>query len=570
MYISKAEEAREIKRFKDKRCSFFIGLKRFKRRIALNNKNYLAERKQKYKYLLDNINGNSLDEIQREIVLSEEDNTLVIAGAGSGKSLTIIGRILYLVECGVNPNDILCLSFTNMASNNLRKSLSKNGVDMKVYTFHKLGASILRSNGVSINMVDKKVLPLIIDKVLRKHDLLDILPDYDFHDMGTGDFRYLHYLLSLETKEIYHLKDLFSTFINLFKGCNYEIEKFDYFLEMNIKENDSFKRKRNEKLLLLAREIFKEYKYFLDKNRCIDFYDMINKAVNIVEKYGIRNYKYIIIDEYQDTSLVKCELIRAIKDKTGAKLMAVGDDFQSIYQFAGSNLKVFLNFSSFFPHTKIFKLQKTYRNSIDLLNIMGKFILKNKKQIYKRLLSDMVNKYPIYIYYYNKNINEVLGEVLNQVNDDVLILGRNNSDVSGIKPDKGRTMTIHKSKGLEADNVIIVNLEDGINGFPNKIIDDDLLKFVKDDYDDYPYAEERRLFYVAMTRTKNNNYLLVNKNKPSIFVEEIINENPNIKIIDKVFYCPKCQGILIQRNGRYGKFYGCQNYPKCTFTRKVD
>jgi len=78
--------------------------------------------------------------------------------------------------------------------------------------------------------VDKKVLPLIIDKVLGKHDLLDILPDYDFHDMGTGDFRYLHYLLSLETKEIYHLKDLFSTFINLFKGCNYEIEKFDYFL----------------------------------------------------------------------------------------------------------------------------------------------------------------------------------------------------------------------------------------------------------------------------------------------------------------------------------------------------
>ena len=111
---------------------------------------------------------------------------------------------------------------------------------------------------------------------------------------------------------------------------------------------------------------------------------------------------------------------------------------------------------------------------------------------------------------------------------DYLIIGRNNSDIKDIKQ---KSMTIHKSKGLEADNIIIVGLEDKINGFPNKIVNDNVLKYVLNDKDSYPYEEERRLFYVALTRTKNNNYLLVNKNKPSIFVEELIKDNSNIKII---------------------------------------
>ena len=147
------------------------------------------------------------------------------------------------------------------------------------------------------------------------------------------------------------------------------------------------------------------------------------------------------------------------------------------------------------------------------------------------------------------------------------MLGRNNKDILGIKH---KCMTVHKSKGLEADNVIIVNLEDGINGFPNKIVDDDLLKFVKRDCDNYPFAEERRLFYVAMTRTKNANYLLVNKKRPSRFVEELLLENKNIKIMNDILYCPKCHGRLILRGGRYGKFYGCQNYPNCRHTRSLN
>ncbi len=564
MYTSKLEIYNKLNSKKE--FHFFNYEKRLNRKILRSNKRYLKEKQLKYKYLLDNINGYSLDEIQREIVLSEEDSTLVIAGAGSGKSLTILGRILYLVECGINPDDILCISFTNMASNSLRKSLLKCGINMDVLTFHKLGVNILKDNGMGTNLIDEKVLSNLALKILSNYNILDILPDYNFIDIGNGNFDDLHHLLSLESKEFYYLKNLIVTFINLFKGCGYKISEFDQFLKQNEKEKEKFKRTRNKKLLNIIKEVYQEYTFILNKNNSIDFHDMLSKATFAVEKFGVRNYKYIIVDEFQDTSLVKCELLKIIREKTGAKIMAVGDDFQSIYQFTGSNLDVFLNFNSFFPHTKIFKLEKTYRNSSELLDIMGRFILKNKKQIRKKLISDKKNSNPIYIYYYNKNINEVLDKVIKDINGDVLVLGRNNNDIKNIKY---KNMTVHKSKGLEADNVIIVKLEDCITGFPNKIVDDDLLKFVKKDYDNYPFAEERRLFYVAMTRTKNSNYLLVNKKRPSRFVDELLLENKNIKIMNDVLYCPKCHNVLVKRKGKYGEFYGCENYPKCKYTKKI-
>jgi len=562
LYTSKLELYKKTGGFKKKYLLFYKWLSK------KTNIRYLNGKKVEYKGLLDNVNGYSLDNTQREIVLSEEDSTLVIAGAGSGKSLTILGRILYLIECGVNPDDILCISFTNMASKNLKNTLLKCGVNMEVLTFHKLGLNILRNNGIFKDIVSEKVLYNVVSDVLSQTNLLDILPDYRFIDIGDGDFSKLHHLISLETKDINYLKMLCITFINLFKGNNYKIDKFTSFLNENEKEKDEFKRKRNKKLLMLLKEIYEKYTYILNKNNMIDFHDMISEAIFTVEKFGIKNYKYIIVDEFQDTSLVKCELLKAIKAKTDAKIMAVGDDFQSIYQFAGSNLEVFFNFDTFFPHTKVFKLEKTYRNSTQLLDMMGRFILKNKRQINKKLVSDKKLKVPIYIYYYDKNINEVLKKALNDAGEDTLVLGRNNKDINKIK--YKNCMTVHKSKGLEAENVILVSLEDSINGFPNKMIDDSILRFVKKDYENFAYAEERRLFYVAMTRTKNINFLLVNKKAPSIFVEELLLENKNIKIMSDVFYCPKCHERLILRKGKYGEFYGCPNYPECKYTRSIN
>ena len=260
---------------------------------------------------------------------------------------------------------------------------------------------------------------------------------------------------------------------------------------------------------------------------------MINQATDIIYKEGIYPYKYIIIDEYQDTSLSKCLLIKAIQNKTKASLIAVGDDWQSIYHFTGSNIEIFTNFKKYFPKAKIIKLKKTYRNSTQLVKVTKKFIMKNPNQISKTISSNKRSKNPIHIYYYRNLIKE-WNNITKQINTQTLILGRNNNDINNLFLNKYMNyMTIHKSKGLQAQNVIIINLENKVTGIPSKIQNSEYLMYVSSKEDEYMYSEERRLFYVALTRTENTVTLLVNKDNPSIFVSELLKDSSKyIKIIN--------------------------------------
>ena len=161
--------------------------------------------------------------------------------------------------------------------------------------------------------------------------------------------------------------------------------------------------------------------------------------------------------------------------------------------------------------------------------------MKNPYQINKKILSYKTNKTPIHIYYYKKSIKEVWNQISNNLKEETFILGRNNKDKQIIPSmsKKMRFMTVHKSKGLEAQNVVIINLENSVTSFPSKIEDSEYLNYVIPKEDDYPYAEERRLFYVALTRTKSTVTLLVNKNNPSIFVTELIKDSgKHIKIVN--------------------------------------
>ena len=256
---------------------------------------------------------------------------------------------------------------------------------------------------------------------------------------------------------------------------------------------------------------------------------MINNSIKIIKNNGyIKSYKYIIIDEFQDTSKMKYELIKEIISKTKSKLFAVGDDFQSIYRFTGCNLDIFVNFKKYFKYSKIVKIKNTYRNSYELINIAGNFIMKNKNQIHKSLYSKKRIKKPIILIYTN-NYKKTLYELITKINTKILILGRNNNDIYEIDPyfvqnEKVRYLTVHKSKGLEEENVIIINNEDKVLGFPSKIENNNIIKYVLNDKDLYPYEEERRLFYVALTRTKNYVYLIVNKYNQSIFIDELLKD----------------------------------------------
>lgn len=394
------------------------------------------------------------------------------------------------------------------------------------------------------------------------------------------DYREVYRIL-LENKTIKEWEDfivLLKTFIELFKGNNYDEIKFKEFYDYVGGLKDSFSKDRTIAFLKIVEEIYNDYEAYLLKIKKIDFNDMINKASDCIVKNGLDlPYKYIIVDEYQDTSFTRYNLLRNICDSIGAKIMVVGDDWQSIYSFSGCDVNIFTKFDNFFDVCETRYIEKTYRNSQQLIDASSNFVMKNPDQTRKELKSSKSLKYPIKLVNFDNDFDEILKfeliikNIINQStfkNKKILILGRNNKDIFNLlknfnveneygkrkfeilgDEDKLRRnkfvkivyrespdvnieyRTVHQSKGLECDNVILINLKNWKAGFPNKMVDDPVLNFVKRNGDSFSYAEERRLFYVALTRTKNNVYLLAPYFKSSVFVQEL-KTDANVELLN--------------------------------------
>ena len=463
------------------------------------------------------IAGKKLDKYQKKIIRCKNKNLFVLAGAGSGKTFTIVAKVKSLLSDGLNSSEILCISFTKKSANSLRSKLESEGLNVEVRTFHSLGFNIVKKfRDVSIN---EEILDFIIDESIRSNKYLKEIVGVKFVRFGGEDkiFNILEQNILLNSDHISRLKIIMKSFINLYKGNNYGIDMFRSFNQYNHENHIYDQRVRHNYFLNLMKYTIIKYNKQLHRSKKIDYNDMINLACNIVCKDCNFKYKYIIIDEYQDTSFSKSRLIYELYKKTGCKVMVVGDDWQCIYSFAGSNLDIFNDFKSKYKNVKVVKLKNTYRLSFELLRVTSGFICKNSYQIRKNLKSSYSISNPIIIYYYKRDINEVLNKVIKEVGDDFLILGRNNSDCDYLNKYKSRFLTIHKSKGLETDNTIII----GLDNIPSKVVESDYLCYVKSKTDSYPFAEERRLFYVALTRCRYRNYILLKKNSSS-FVNELI------------------------------------------------
>lgn len=430
----------------------------------------------------------------------------------------MVGKIRYLIERkNIKEDEILCISFTRDASANLEKNIKKNyNYDIKVYTFHKLALEILKDKKFLI--AHQYLLNYIVDEYFYLIEFNKTMKFIVKKILGKID---TSYKVLLNSKDLKMLKNLIITFINLFKTNNY---KLDYFLKI----------KKNEDIVKIIIDIYYLYEEELKSTNSVDFNDMITQATNYVRNNSVKPYKYIIVDEYQDTSYVRYLFLKEIINKTKAKIICVGDDYQSIYRFNGCDLNMFLNFKKYFGYTKVLKVNNTYRNSQELINVAGNFIMKNKRQLYKKLKSSKNIEKPIKIMY-GDNLKKLLDIIILKYKN-ILILGRNNFDIEKYfkidnegyffyKEVKVKYLTIHASKGLEEECVVIINLKDDIIGIPSKIRDNKLLKCVNNCIDKYPYEEERRLFYVALTRTKNEVFMLVDKKEPSSFVKEIIKDN---------------------------------------------
>ena len=463
----------------------------------------------------------TLDKEQMRALTSDSKATLVIAGAGCGKTTTIVGRIKYLLENkNISQEEILVISFTNASVDDLKNKLIKNGIkNIDVLTFHKLSIKILKESGEDFNIVDN-YLEFVLDEYFASLIYNDIEAMYcvlKYYDITTLKFNVLKkYKNLLKNCDISFLKKSLVRFIKTLKTNGYDILKFKTFYKRKFKTRSFY-------YLKLALLIYQIYEYELKSNNLYDFEKLIIDSIEKLDFVNL-NYKALIIDEYQDTSPVKFKLVKKIVDKTGASFFAVGDDFQSIYRFAGCDLNIMLDFKTYFPGGEIFFITKTYRNSKQLLDIEGKFIMKNKSQIKKELKSDKELLNPVKFVYY-KNPKQALSNILKLNSDkEILILGRNNNDIlkyAATLPKNAKYLTVHKSKGLESDVTILINMYDSVLGFPSKLIEDKMLKLVLPISDRYPYSEERRLFYVALTRTKSYVYIMVPTIKKSIFVKEL-------------------------------------------------
>lgn len=420
-----------------------------------------------------------------------------------------------------------------------------------------------------------------------------------------------------ENRYIANLVKLICTFIQNFKTNGYSFEQFDYF---RYKSNNV----RTKLFLDICEQCYHEYSKRLKEKNAIDFEDMINDSSKIIHEQEVSgkklDFKYIIVDEYQDISRQRFNLTKELSNLCNAKIIAVGDDWQSIYAYAGSDITLFTHFKEAFGYGLELSITKTYRNAQEVIDIAGGFIQKNNSQIKKALVSHKHIQDPIIIETYTEDVDRkqydgkggkyyLIGKTVENVikhilqenpASSILLLGRYGFDAYNL----GRSsdfvydektgnlysktfenkpiefLTVHRAKGLGYDNVIIINARNEVYGFPSQVQEDPVLKFVVKDDHSIEYAEERRLFYVALTRTKNRVYIVTPKEHPSEFVTELLNDYFSTIVVhgDLVIdettdntllkRCPVC-GYPLQL--RYKKAYGlklwiCSNEPEiCDF-----
>ena len=418
-----------------------------------------------------------------------------------------------------------------------------------------------------------------------------------------------------ENKYISRLVKFVCTFIQNFKTNDFVIDDFARF-------RTSSSNERTKLFLTICEQCYLEYSKRLKEYHAIDFEDMINDSARILREEEVQgkklDFKYIIVDEYQDISRQRFNLTKELCKLCNAKVIAVGDDWQSIYAYAGSDITLFTDFKNTFGYGLELCITKTYRNAQEVIDIAGGFVQKNLSQIRKALISPKHIEHPIVIKTYTEEVDRkeyegkggkyfLIGKCVEEIMDGliskyehpkILLLGRYGFDgynltksADFIYDDKTGSvrskkynadyfdfMTVHRAKGLGYDHVIIINARNETYGFPSQVQEDPVLKYVVKDDHSYDYAEERRLFYVALTRTKNRVYIITPQQHPSEFVLELIRDYPQVKVFGKIDKepqektqdkrCPVC-GYPLQL--RYKKAYGlklwiCTNEPEiCDF-----
>ena len=470
------------------------------------------------------VENHLLDREQRKSIYDPARFNLVVAGAGSGKTTTILGKILYLLQSGfASPPEILVLSFTHDSATELRERFLREYYqtfaeqillgkspppNITIETFHSLALKLLRSLWPDFSVVADKTDPAD-----------DTSSDSDDKTTLTSIIREFLDLHELEPETVSQIAGKFSS------------EEY-------------------RKLFLTVSEKYqRELSSLLEKHQTT-FSGLIKLAIRYLRSGQIKTrYRYIIVDEYQDLSALRQEFLRLLIESSQASLFAVGDDWQAIYSFSGSRVDFTLNFRRFWGDFSLHRISKTYRFGPTLARLSSSFIMQDRAQIRKQIQSQKEDS--------SEAVVEICGdserldlEVLTHYfkslpeHSSILLLGRFQVDQfrllhctqfnlssNGIEfhPRSDlriRFLTVHQSKGLEADYVILLNNREAKLGFPAHVKDPplkaELIKIAEELRLDQASAnEERRLFYVALTRAKKQVILLTVDGKESSFIKEL-------------------------------------------------
>ena len=470
------------------------------------------------------VENHLLDREQRKSIYDPARFNLVVAGAGSGKTTTILGKILYLLQSGfASPPEILVLSFTHDSATELRERFLREYYqtfaeqvllgkspppNITIETFHSLALKLLRSLWSDFSVVADKTDP--VDD-----------PSSDSDDKTT-------------------LTSIIREFLDL-----HELES-----EIVMQITSKFSLEEYRKLFLTVSEQYqKELSGLLEKHQAT-FSGLIKLVIRYLRSGQIKTrYRYIIVDEYQDLSALRQEFLHLLIESSQASLFAVGDDWQAIYGFSGSRVDFTLNFRKYLGDFSLHRISKTYRFGPTIARLSSSFIMQDHTQIRKQIQSQKEDALEpvVEISSDSERLDlEVLTHYFESLsgNSSILLLGRFQIDQfrlvhcskfkltpDGIefqtRPDlKIRFLTVHQSKGLEADYVILLNNREAKLGFPAHVKDPplktELVKIAEElSLDQASVNEERRLFYVALTRAKKQVILLTVDGKESSFIKEL-------------------------------------------------
>lgn len=586
------------------------------RREALNRRFIKREQSKPYE-----IEGNLLDSQQIAAVVACEDAELILAPAGSGKTASLLAKLNYLTDyLRIPAEEILVIAFTNKVVAELKERVKQT--DVEIRTFHSLGNKIVKEKYRDYKLVMDSETRILLNKIIKEIKERDsdyralydrYLNKHDTKDVATTFLNLISHSQNRKLDDEEALVELFISIMGLQKSERVTMEEYRGRLEAIADRNT---REEALEFYELYAPVVLEYAKYLECSCKYDFADMLNMATDIVEKMpsGAFSYRYILVDEAQDLSTAKYLMLKAILAKCRrVKLFAVGDDWQSIYWFAGSNLRVLDDFEKIFEReTYRGLIELTYRFGQPTARVSNKFIQRNSQQSRKKvqphvkrrtpilvklnlnkqprtvpqdyetvnlILSDLCREYGAELRHkrvqiiarYNRDIyrlvNETAGEYKNAklLNRDVnaKLLNKDEAGVEILwKVDDTELIipfcSMHKAKGITRDIIIVINVNSGNHGIPATRGNDVKAEVLLTALDDYPHAEERRLFYVAVTRAKEKTILVADASRISPFVFEVCPklEGAGVRV------CPKChKGIMQEKRRRDGKiYYACSNF----------